>query len=243
MKRKLLAAVATAVLAVAAIPVGAATAASYRIDTWGAPANVRSGPGTDYPVVGSLAEGTTVSVSCTSAGGGVDGPSGWSGIWDRIGPDRWVADAFVYTGSFDPVAPACGGYSSINPGKYPWPSLGADQWVADGRGYYAGECVSFAAWAVANDGLPDRFSVNWRGNADMWDDDPTTVTVVSTPRVGDVAQWVDDRGGSGPVGHVAYVAAVHDDGTILVLEYNWSAKHRYDARRIGVGAPSRYLRF
>jgi surface antigen len=61
------------------------------------------------------------------------------------------------------------------------------------------------------------------------------------PQVGDIAQWAAWPGN--PYGHVAYVAAVYGDGTILVYEYNWSSHHRFDTRRIPASVPTVYLRF
>ncbi|MEV4759541.1 CHAP domain-containing protein [Micromonospora sp. NPDC049559] len=232
-----------ALLALTLTLLGAApaqAAGTGKINSWGDPVNVRSGPGTGYSVVGSLAHGTTVTIQCTARGTNVEGPYGWTDLWDNIGNNRWVADALVDTGTMNPVAGACGGSGGLDPGRYPWPAT--DGWVADGAGYYAGECTSFAAWAVRNDNIASR-SPDWRGNADMWDDDRGTVSVVSTPRVGDVAQWDPYRNEAGSAGHVAYVSAVNGDGTVQIQEYNWGTFHRYNTRRIAVGNPSRYLRF
>ncbi|WP_147427358.1 CHAP domain-containing protein [Micromonospora globbae] len=223
--------------AVATLLVGspAQAAGTGTINAWGDPVNVRSGPGTNFGVTGSLADGTLVTIHCTTRGTNVEGPYGWTDVWNMIGNDRWVADALVDTGTMNPVAGPC-----LNPGSYPWPAT--DSWVADGAGYFAGECTSFAAWAVRNDDIASR-SPDWRGNADMWNDNRSTVTVVSSPRVGDVAQWDPYRYGAGGAGHVGYVSAVYGDGTIQIQEYNWGTFHRYNTRRIGVGIPSRYLRF
>lgn len=68
---------------------------------------VRSGPGTGYAAVGSLADGAQVSISCQTTGTTVTGTYGTSNIWDRIGSGRYVADAHVYTGSDERAAPAC----------------------------------------------------------------------------------------------------------------------------------------
>ncbi|HET6504891.1 MAG TPA: CHAP domain-containing protein [Amycolatopsis sp.] len=229
-----------------ALPVanGLRATSGYQVRTWGAPLNVRSAADTSAGVVGSLNQGTRVNIECTAQGTNVQGPNGWSTVWDRIGAGRWVADSFVYTGTMDPVAPACApatGSAPLDPATYPWPNLGADQWVDDGHGYFAGECVSFAAWAVRNDNVPDHASPDRLGDAEDWDN-AGQATVVSTPRVGDVAQWDANHNYAGDKGHVAYVAAVNN-GTVTVWEYNFGTPHRFNTRTIPISDPSRYLRF
>ncbi|MYV89911.1 SH3 domain-containing protein [Streptomyces sp. SID1034] len=70
--------------------------------------NVRSGPGTGYSIVDVLPLGATVPVNCQTSGTRVTGPYGTSNIWDNIGNGRFVADAYVKTGSDGYVAPRCG---------------------------------------------------------------------------------------------------------------------------------------
>lgn len=77
-----------------------------RIDTAGAPLTVRSGPGTGYAAVGSVADGTHVTIRCQKRGTSVTGTFGTSTLWDQIG-DGFVADAYVATGSDGQVAPTC----------------------------------------------------------------------------------------------------------------------------------------
>ncbi|MEV1333238.1 N-acetylmuramoyl-L-alanine amidase [Micromonospora costi] len=82
---------------------------SGTVNTSSANLNVRSGPGTGYPVVGSVAAGATVSIYCQAAGTTVTGPYGTSNVWNRIGTNRWVADAYVLTGhsGYIPGVPRC----------------------------------------------------------------------------------------------------------------------------------------
>lgn len=56
-----------------------------------------------------LPDGVRVRVVCTAQGDSVQDPSGRPvTLWDRIeNPDGFVADAFLQTGTFNPVAPAC----------------------------------------------------------------------------------------------------------------------------------------
>ena len=83
--------------------------ATGTVNTAGAPLNVRSGPGTTYSIVGSVADGATVTIECQTTGTTVTGTYGTSNIWDRIGSGGFVADAYVLTGydGFIPGVPRC----------------------------------------------------------------------------------------------------------------------------------------
>ena len=70
--------------------------------------NVRSGPGTGYPIVRVLPEGAKVPIYCQTPGTTVTGPYGTSNIWDNIDDGQYVSDAYVYTGADGYVAPRCG---------------------------------------------------------------------------------------------------------------------------------------
>jgi uncharacterized protein YraI len=98
------------VVAVAAIALSAGTAlaASGTVHTdSGLPLNVRSGPHTGSGVVGSVANGASVSIICQTYGDTVTGKYGTSNIWDKIS-SGYITDTYVYTGSDDLVAPLCG---------------------------------------------------------------------------------------------------------------------------------------
>ena len=79
------------------------------VNTAGADLTVRSGPGTSYAAVGSVADGQTIYISCQTPGSQVTGTYGTSTIWDRIGSGRYVSDAYVYTGydGYVPSVPRC----------------------------------------------------------------------------------------------------------------------------------------
>ncbi|GGO08578.1 M23 family metallopeptidase [Micromonospora parathelypteridis] len=79
------------------------------VDTSGTPLTVRSGPGTGYASVGTVADGTRVTIACQTSGTTVTGTYGTSSIWDRIGSGRYIADAYVYTGhdGYIPGVPRC----------------------------------------------------------------------------------------------------------------------------------------
>jgi murein DD-endopeptidase MepM/ murein hydrolase activator NlpD len=84
-------------------------AGSGTVNTSGTPLTVRSGPGTGYDPVGTVADGTRVTIACQTTGTTVDGTYGTSNIWDRIGTGRYIADAYVLTGydGYIPGVPRC----------------------------------------------------------------------------------------------------------------------------------------
>jgi LasA protease len=69
--------------------------------------NLRSGPGLNYGVVGTVADGATVSIVCTARGGAVQGNWGSTTLWNKLTTNNWISDGFIDTGSNEPVAPAC----------------------------------------------------------------------------------------------------------------------------------------
>jgi uncharacterized protein YraI len=101
----LLATVATVVV----VGTGTALAASGTVHTdSGEAVNVHSGPHTSDAVVGSVANGATVTISCQTYGDTVTGKYGTSDIWDKIS-SGYITDTYVYTGSDGLVAPLCSG--------------------------------------------------------------------------------------------------------------------------------------
>jgi hypothetical protein len=79
---------------------------SGRVDTAGPALTVRAGTSTSTAAVGSVADGTFVTIRCQKRGQSVTGTFGTSSLWDDIG-DGFVADAYVATGSDGQVAPTC----------------------------------------------------------------------------------------------------------------------------------------
>ncbi|MDO4902416.1 MAG: CHAP domain-containing protein [bacterium] len=84
-----------------------------------------------------------------------------------------------------------------------------------GNAYAWGNCT----WYVYN--LRPDIGSFW-GNASSWAYSARAAgyKVDSTPAVGSIAQWNPYAGGMSGWGHVAYVEAVHADGTITVSEMN-----------------------
>jgi surface antigen/uncharacterized protein YraI len=237
--------------------------------------NVRGGPGVGYNVHGTVAGGSRIHVVCVEWGSSVtatwaDGLTYSTEVWDSVADSTgksvglYVSDAWVDTGGDTSLmVPSCD-YAADPTGSagYPWPNLdpsvngqGTDKDPADGHGYQEGQCTSFAAWEIRNDGIYHPHTPDFHGNAQSWVTD-SGATVVSTPHVGDIAEWDAGVHGAGGVGHVAYVAAVYpDDNEILVYEYNWTDSWdnytflRLSERWVQLGStgfdgpPSHYLQF
>lgn len=73
----------------------------------GGTVNLRSGPGTNYGIVGSVNDGAIVTVSCTAYGTSHSGRYGSTSLWNRLSNGTWMSDAYLYTGTNGPVAPPC----------------------------------------------------------------------------------------------------------------------------------------
>lgn len=70
--------------------------------------NLRSGPGLNYSVVGSAGDGQVIQIACTARGDTVTGPwNNTTDLWDRMPDGKYISDAFVDTGTNEPVAPPC----------------------------------------------------------------------------------------------------------------------------------------
>lgn len=77
------------------------------VGTNGGPLTVRSGPGTGNAAVGQAGNHANVVIECTARGTTVTGTYGTTNLWNRIGPNNWISDAYVDTGSSTPVAGSC----------------------------------------------------------------------------------------------------------------------------------------
>lgn len=115
---------------------------------------------------------------------------------------------------------------------YPWANAPFPNSIPDPWGMYQRQCVSYTAWKVWKSG---RYMPYWggRGNANQWDDNARSagIPVDGNPRVGDIAV-----SNAGYYGHVMYVEAVYDDGTIYISQYNAGWDGRYSEARISVGS-------
>jgi hypothetical protein len=80
---------------------------TVRTGTGGGYVNLRSGPDVSETAVGRVADAGTVHLSCWTYGSRHEGPWGSSNLWNRLTDGSWISDAFVWTGTFDPVVPRC----------------------------------------------------------------------------------------------------------------------------------------
>ncbi|MEZ4381220.1 MAG: peptidoglycan DD-metalloendopeptidase family protein [Nannocystaceae bacterium] len=85
---------------------GGSNGAVGTVNTTGIPLNVRAKPSTSAAIVGSVGDGSKVTITCQKQGSSVSGTYGTTTLWDFIG-DGYVSDAYIYTGSDGQVAPTC----------------------------------------------------------------------------------------------------------------------------------------
>jgi hypothetical protein len=86
---------------------GGGGSATGRINTEsGVRLNVRANASTTAAVVGTVGDGTFVTITCQKKGSSVTGTYGTTTLWDKIGAG-YVSDAYVYTGTDGRVAPDC----------------------------------------------------------------------------------------------------------------------------------------
>jgi surface antigen len=136
---------------------------------------------------------------------------------------------------------------------YPYKTQ-SDFYATDRWGFTERQCVSFAAWRLAQHGHTINNQDNW-GSASTWDDTARRLgfAVASKARVGAIAQWNAHESGAyygkgsatangrftaGGYGHVGWVKQVYSDGSALVEQYNMGGDRAYSVMR--VKAP-RYL--
>jgi hypothetical protein len=165
----------------AATLAGASTLPAYAgtIHSGGGNVNLRAGPGTNYAIVGSLPQGATVNVECVGTGTSVSGPYGTTNMWDEIGNREWVTDAFVDTGTNNPVAMPCGyiqgeGYS-FGSGAIDTNVLSGCEFTDGGGGSNHGSTLVGTDWWKLNLGCLNGYAYTY-GNG-------------SSPSGQDYARW------------------------------------------------------
>lgn len=71
------------------------------------PLRLRAGPSTSTDEVGMAGRFARVPIYCQTRGETVDGYYGESDLWNKVGPDMFLPDAYTRTGSSGLVAPRC----------------------------------------------------------------------------------------------------------------------------------------
>ena len=224
-----------------AVPPGATTYPHHIVNAPNG-VNARKGPGTSFPVVQGIANNSLVNITCQVQGQVVNG----SNIWNQLSDGTFVSDFYCDTPYFDkfsPPIPMCQGAPQPSPGQpaikgddYPFKDSPPDQEGGDPWAFYYRECTSFVAWRM------NQLSVNFSnhmtgpngtagtfGDGYTWADNALAIGfgVDNTPTVGAIAHYDPDVSGAGDLGHVAYVAQVNEDGTIVIEEYNWFPAYGY----------------
>lgn len=210
--------------------------------------NLRSGPGTNYKIVGSARKGERLSLSCYSMGNAQTGKYGTSKIWYRMTNGKYVADAYIYTGTNKAVTGKCG---TSTPKPPPAPSIykRTDDFVNkyknrawDYDGAYGAQCVDlfnyFNRDVVKAGFIPVSYAYQLYAKA------PTSkyqkLGPKATPRKGDVAVYNSGVSRYG-TGHVAIVLKVVNGSTLQVIDQNWVGP-KATIHNIGKGSLTGYLR-
>lgn len=205
--------------------------------------NVRSGPSTANPTVGSpLPYHTQVTISCQTTGATVDG----SAIWDQIGSGRYVSDYYVNTpdfGTYSPGLPVCvgtpgggGGTIGHTIGDNPFPA-GQCTWGADNLAHVFMATDPSAYPSGHNFIEVSGNALSWAGSAaaNGW-------TVVGTPHLDSIVVFQPGvQGADAPYGHVAWVTAVYSNGTFQIEEMNATAGPNYDFRTVSVASGESFI--
>jgi len=209
--------------------------------------NARKGPGTSFPVVHGVANNSAIDITCQVQGQVVNG----SNIWNKLADGTFVSDFYCDTPNynrFSPPIPVCKDAPQPSPvppdikgDDYPYKDASIDPEVPDPWNFYCRECTSFVAWRMNQlgvnfsngmtgpNGIPPSDDPPVFGNGEHWADHARTLgfRVDNTPSVGAIAHYAPNVSGAGDLGHVAYVAQVNGDGTIVVEDYNWEFPHAY----------------
>lgn len=224
---RLLAAVVIAMLMVGFAQPAEAAATGTVIPNEGV--NFRSGPGTSYKIVGTAKKGAKLKLECYTTGNSQKGIYGSSTIWYRLAKDKYIADAFIYTGSNKPVTGKCGG-SKPKPPSTPSIYKKTDDFVAkhknrawDYDGYYGAQCVDlfnyFNRDVVRAGFVPVTYAHQLYAKAPA--SKYQKLGANATPRKGDVAIYNSHVSSYG-TGHVAIVLKVVNGSTLQVIDQNWS---------------------
>src|SRR5215472_17508838 len=208
--------------------------------------NARKGPGTAFPVVRLVPNGGAIDITCQVHGEVING----SNIWNKLADGSFVTDFYCDTARFNdfsPPIPVCkdAPQPPVQPGikgdDYPYKDSQPDFDGGDRWGFYARECTSFVAWRMNQlagkfsngmsgpKGAPTDAPIAVWGNGDHWASHARNIgfRVDNTPSVGAIAHFDPGISGAGSMGHVAYVAQVNGDGTIVIEEYNFAFAYAY----------------
>jgi surface antigen len=174
-----------------------------------------------------------------------------AGVVRRATAPRPVAATSSPTATPAPAKPA-----PVRTGRDDYPYRTATTNSYDDWGFTKRQCVSFAAWRLAQAGRALNNRADGWGSASNWDDTARRLgkAVTTKPAVGTVAHWqagessayyapgsstANGRYAAGSYGHVGWVTHVFPDGSVQVEAYNGSGDRSWSTMR--VKAP-RFLR-
>jgi flagellar protein FlgJ len=81
-----------------AVPACRSAAVAGTVRSADGPVRLRGGPGTAYPTLGMVTDGTRLSLACAVTGDHVVGTAGGTTQWDRLVDGRYISHAYVRTG-------------------------------------------------------------------------------------------------------------------------------------------------
>ena len=144
----------------------------------------------------------------------------------------WMAAIAVLLGALAMAPVALAGVDDY---PAPWRAPTPKDSMIDTWRYYNRECTSFVAWRLHSRNafeMPHAI-----GNAGYWGTwaKNNGYPVNSTPAVGSVA-WFS-------AGHVAWVEAVNNNGTVLIEEYNYDYNGNYHERTIANSSVTGFIHF
>jgi surface antigen len=136
--------------------------------------------------------------------------------WSELVTSGTEYNAYPERGLLHPSSQNC-----VRGDEYPWRTQsGSAPYLYPYR-----QCTSFAAWRLNQDGIEfhNMYLGRHFSDAHTWDNAALAagLSVDSNPRQGDIAVWEAYVNGTGAYGHVAYVAGVNNNGTVLIEDYNW----------------------
>ena len=209
-------------MSVVGLGASASPAAAAGTGTTKATLNIRSAPTTSAAVIGSIPNGSQVTLECWVRGQAVNGLWGSTTLWHRA-RGGYVSDGFIYTGTNGPAAgePQCGSTGSTPSGLSARVDAFVAKWkgrYADFDGYYGAQCVDLFNFYNRDVIGARRYVVASAYQLfDSYDTAKyTRISASSTPRKGDVAVWASNFPGSGGHGHVAIVLST-SGSTITTL--------------------------
>ena len=201
-----------------AVPVALGTARVEAYQRYAVTANgvaLRSGPGTNYPVLQRVNAGTPIDIVCQIQ----NGPSvGGNRTYDKLSGSQWLPDYYTSTPSFNSYAPGLGDCNA------PQPTTGHPPATAQNIGYnpfqahYSNQCTYYAEMRMAQQ---TGMYMPVTGNAYQWADQARAGgwTVGTIPAINSVVVFPAGSFQSS-VGHVAFVVSIAGS-TLRIQDYNW----------------------